>query len=281
MFTELIKNSAVLIALSVLFGLLSRKRISGLPAYKIVEGLLYGGIVIVAMEMTVYHPAGYIYDGRSIVIALAGFLGGSITAGISVAIAWIYRIYLGGSGVWVGTLTMLISAMIGLLFRYLSPDRFKLVNVSSLLGLGIVVHLFMLACQLILPGGLQIIEQIWLPIMFIFPMATLMMGLLIGNEEKRLSIEKTLQQSEENFKHFMDESPLGMHVMTEKGKTLYANRAFLNIYGFNTIEEYIKTPSEKRYTPESFKQHQKRKEKRIKGEHVDPEYEREFGIRKS
>jgi len=123
MFTELIKNSAVLIALSVLFGLLSRKRISGLPAYKIVEGLLYGGIAIVAMEMTVYHPAGYIYDGRSIVIALAGFLGGSITAGISVAIAWIYRIYLGGSGVWVGTLTMLISAMIGLLFRYLVSLR--------------------------------------------------------------------------------------------------------------------------------------------------------------
>lgn len=271
MFTELIVNSAVLIALSVLFGSLSCMRISGLKGYKIVEGFLYGGITIVAM--TILHPVGLIYDGRSIVMSLAGFLGGPITAGISAVTAGIFRIYLGGSGLLTGMLTLFTPAIIGLIFRHLRRNKILSVNVLSLLGLGIVVHLSMLAFQLYLPEGLKIMGPTWLSVMLIFPVTTLIMGLLIGNEEKRLSIEKALQLSEENLRRFMDESPLGMHVMTEKGETLYVNQAFLDMYGFNTLDEYIKTPSEKYYTPESFKQHLKRKEKRMKGEYVDPEYE--------
>jgi hypothetical protein len=246
-------------------------RISGLKGYKIVESFLYGGIAIAAM--TILHPAGLIYDGRSIVMSLAGFFGGPITAGISAVTAGIFRICLGGSGVLTGMLSLFTPAIIGLLFRHLRQNKIISMNVSSLLGLGVVVHLFMLAFQLCLPNGLKIIGPIWLPVMLIFPITTLIMGLLIGNEEKRLSIEKALQQSEENLRRFMDESPLGMHVMTEKGETLYVNQAFLDIYGFNTLDEYIKTPSEKYYTPESYKQHLKRKEKRMKGEYVDPEYE--------
>ena len=271
MFTELIVNSAVLITLSVLFGSLFCMRISGLKGYKIVEGFLYGGIAIVAM--TILHPAGLIYDGRSIVMSLAGFLGGPVTAGISAVTAGIFRICLGGSGVLTGMLTLFTPAIIGLLFRHMRQNKIRSMNVSSLLGLGVVVHLFMLAFQLCLPNGIKIIGPIWLPVMLIFPITTLIMGLLIGNEEKRLSIEKALQQSEENLRRFMDESPFGMHVMTEKGETLYVNQSFLDIYGFNTLDEYIKTPSEKFYTPESYKQHLIRKEKRIKGEYVDPEYE--------
>ncbi|MGV8095394.1 MAG: PAS domain S-box protein [Mangrovibacterium sp.] len=276
MFTELIKNSAVLIVLSILYGFLFQMRSSGLTGYKIVEGLLFGSIAIVAMEIAVHHPEGGIYDGRSIVMAISGLLGGPVTAGISVVTAGVYCLYLGGPGVWAGILTILTSAIIGLLFRRLGSNKPESMNILSLLGLGIVVHLFMLICQLLLPNGLKIIEEIWFPVLIVLPLGTLIMGILISEGEKRLLTEKALRQSEENFRRSMDESPLGMHIVSEKGETLYANQAFLSLYGFNTIEEYINTPSEKRYTPESFKQHLKRKEKRMKGEHVDPEYEIEI-----
>jgi len=91
-------------------------------------------------------------------------------------------------------------------------------------------------------------------------------------QKARLVAEKALLQSEENFHRSLLESPLGIRIVTVDGNTIYANKALLDIYEFNNLEEYINTSSKNRYTPESYAQHQLRKEKRKKGEEVS-EYE--------
>lgn len=90
-------------------------------------------------------------------------------------------------------------------------------------------------------------------------------------QRKRAGI--TLRRSEENFRNSLDESPLGVRIVTEEGETLYANRAILDIYGYDSIEELKTTPVEKRYTPESFAEYQIRREKRKQGAYVPSEYE--------
>lgn len=67
----------------------------------------------------------------------------------------------------------------------------------AILGLGITAHVLMLASQLLLPKGIALdtISQIWKPVMAVFPAATLMMGLLMGNEERRVMTEKSLRES--------------------------------------------------------------------------------------
>ncbi len=85
--------------------------------------------------------------------------------------------------------------------------------------------------------------------------------------------EEELRESEENFRRSMDESPLGVRIVTIEGETIYANRAILDIYGYDSIEELRTTPLKKRYTPESFAEYQIRMEKRKRGDYYPSEYD--------
>ena len=95
----------------------------------------------------------------------------------------------------------------------------------------------------------------------------------IESDNKRKQAEAALQTSEENFRHSVDYSPLGIRILNTDGETIYANRSLLDIYGFDTFEELKITPSKKVYTPESYAEHRKRVEKRQRGEYVPASYE--------
>jgi PAS domain S-box-containing protein len=93
----------------------------------------------------------------------------------------------------------------------------------------------------------------------------------VRNKQKQT--ESALRESEESFRLSLDDSPLGIRIVTAEGETLYANRAIMDIYGYDSIEELRGTPLKKRYTPASYAEFQIRKEKRERGE-IDPsEYE--------
>ncbi|HEY5590618.1 MAG TPA: PAS domain S-box protein, partial [Paludibacter sp.] len=89
---------------------------------------------------------------------------------------------------------------------------------------------------------------------------------------ERKRAEEALGQSEKNFRRSISESPLGIRIVSVDGKTIYANKAFLDIFELNSLEEFTCTPAINRYTPESYAQHQERKEKRKNG-HESFDYE--------
>ena len=82
---------------------------------------------------------------------------------------------------------------------------------------------------------------------------------------ERKQMEYDLRASESNFRHSLDDSPLGVRISTVEGETIYANRAILDIYGYDSIEELKKTPLKERYTPESYAEFQTKKGKKITG----------------
>ena len=98
-------------------------------------------------------------------------------------------------------------------------------------------------------------------------------GGFIRNTTDRKRAEETLQASEKNFRRSLDESPLGMRIVTANGETIYSNQAILAIYGYESIEELKTTPVEKRYTPGSYAEFLIRREKRKRGNHDPSEYE--------
>jgi len=69
---------------------------------------------------------------------------------------------------------------------------------------------------------------------------------------ERKRAEEALRESEENFRRSLDDSPLGVRVVTIEGETIYANRAILDIYGYDSVEELRTTPIKNRYTPQSY-----------------------------
>ena len=89
---------------------------------------------------------------------------------------------------------------------------------------------------------------------------------------ERKRIEEGLRQAEENFRRSLDDSPLGVRIVTIEGETIYINRAILDIYGYDSLEDFRATPVEKRYTPESYAEHLIRKGKRKGGDDVPSEY---------
>ena len=95
----------------------------------------------------------------------------------------------------------------------------------------------------------------------------------LGRITERERMEKQLQESEENFHRSLDDSPLGVRIFNSEGETLYANQAILDIYGYASVEEFKAIPTEKRLTPESYAEHLIRREKRLRGEGISPQFE--------
>ncbi len=85
--------------------------------------------------------------------------------------------------------------------------------------------------------------------------------------------EEALRLEKENFRHSIDDSPLGVRIATIEGNTIYANKAILDFYGYDSLGELQKTRLKDRYTPESYAQAQKRKLQREHGDFSVTEYE--------
>ena len=88
----------------------------------------------------------------------------------------------------------------------------------------------------------------------------------------RKKAEEALRISEENYRNSIDRSPMGVVVFDDNEKILYANRAILDIYGFERVEELQNTPIKERYTPESYADYILRSEK-FKTDRTSTSYE--------
>jgi len=89
--------------------------------------------------------------------------------------------------------------------------------------------------------------------------------------QKKAALE-ALRRSEENFRRSLEDSPLGVRVVTAKGETIFANKVFLDIYGYADVEELNKIPLKERYTPQSYAEFHIRKKARDRGDFGSSEY---------
>lgn len=85
--------------------------------------------------------------------------------------------------------------------------------------------------------------------------------------------EEALRLEKENFRNSLDDSPLGVRIVSTEGDTIYANQAILNIYGYDSLGELQKIHIKDRYTPESYAEAQKRKYQRDRGDLSATNYE--------
>jgi len=90
---------------------------------------------------------------------------------------------------------------------------------------------------------------------------------------ERKQAEEALKMEKENFRHSLDDSPLGVRIATKDGETIYANKTLLDFYGYDNLGELQKTPLKDRYTPESYALAQERKLQRERGDFSATDYE--------
>ena len=79
-------------------------------------------------------------------------------------------------------------------------------------------------------------------------------------------VAKALKASEQNFRNSMDSSFMGIYIADADWHILYVNQAFLDIFGYDDIDEVRASPPHEHYTPEEYARHLMRDERLLRGE---------------
>ncbi|MHB8050563.1 MAG: LytS/YhcK type 5TM receptor domain-containing protein, partial [Coriobacteriia bacterium] len=194
----LVQNVALIVMLATIQRYLSRRLPTAPWVRSVVSGVLYGLVAVIGMMIPFQLAEGIFYDGRSIVMGLAGFFGGAPVAIIAGLITAGYRFYLGGAGVPAGVLTIVFTAAAGIGFHYLVRARPGMLRIPGLVAFGVLLHLAMLTAQfLLLPRDalLSIIGQVWLPVMTLFPLGTVLTARLMLDQDERDSAQADLARA--------------------------------------------------------------------------------------
>lgn len=241
----LINNALLLLFLALLSDSFPIKNRTVMPVYKKTLLGLFSGLITIAIMLNSWNfGPGIILDTRSILLSLSGFFFGLVPTLMAISITIVYRLFLGGPGMWSGIGIILTSGGIGLAWRRLRGQRTNLPSQGELLALGIIVHLAMMLCVLILPWSLAIavLRQIFIPIMLVYPLTTLLIGRLIVNREKRQQNELALRESADKFRRlFQEDSAIKVIIEPQSMKIVEANNAAVQFYGW-PITEILQIP---------------------------------------
>lgn len=233
-YLDLIMNLTLLISLSILSDYID-KRVSKitLPG-KLLQGLLFGCATLLGMARPFRFSPGIIFDGRSVMISLCALYFGPIPVLVAGVPVVAYRLWLGGAGVIMGVLTVVSSTTIGLIARRrFKPDDHP-PGTMWLYAFGLVVHAVMLCWSFTTldSSGLAIFRRIGLPVMLLYPVATILAGKILSDKIEARRLFSALQRSEERFKLSMEATSDGLWDSDVASGRVYYNPAYYRILGY-------------------------------------------------
>jgi PAS domain S-box-containing protein len=239
MLLSFINNIALLLALSICHSFVLRRWKPDTLRYQIATGILFGCITIAGMMNSFVMTEGIIFDGRSFIASVAGVMGGPVTAGIVTLIGGAYRIWgVGGGGVVMGVCVLATSAGLGALYRHWKHGQPDMLQPLNLFLLGVVVHIAMLLWMVTLPSG-----QVWIaitmigpPVMLIFPACTALLGTMLDDQIRRLSLHRALRESEENYRELVEKANSIILRLDRQGTITFCNEYALQFFGFTEAE---------------------------------------------
>lgn len=214
---DLIHNAALLLLIVYLYDLASTRW--RLDHYSLGEasagagiGLALGLIGIGVMTTPLDLGNGVIYDARSLLLGITGLFFGAIPTLVAMLMTGAYRLYLGGGGMWTGAAVVLATGCLGLLWRhYRRPDLSRM-RIGELYLFGFAVQFTMLMLQLTLPNnlGLQVLPQIVVPVLLVFPPTMVLIGVLIINRMRRDEQTEALLISENHLEALYRHAPVAL-----------------------------------------------------------------------
>jgi PAS domain S-box-containing protein len=187
MILSLVQNVALLVALTVGLQVLAQTLEGHQSLYRLTAGVLFGAVGVVGMMVPVEFMPGVIYDGRSIVLALAGLFGGPAAGALAAVMCVVYRLHLGGTGVLVGVAVILEAASLGVALFFIRRWDRRWTSPLRLWAFGMLVHLGMLALQLGLPGGVgwKVLRRVGPGVLILFPLGFVVIAQVFLEGERR------------------------------------------------------------------------------------------------
>lgn len=196
-YLALIQNAALLLALAVLFDTTSGKWRFGDKFWKqLIQGMALGGIGILLMKTPWIYGQGLVFDTRSILLSISGLFFGAVPTLIAMVMTAAYRFSQGGA-YFTGISVIVATSLMGIFWRYKRKTPLIDMQWWKLYFFGILVHVVMLALMFTQPieTALPLVSKISFPIMTIYPVGTVLLGLLLLNRLKR---ERAVEESIKN-----------------------------------------------------------------------------------
>jgi PAS domain S-box-containing protein len=93
----------------------------------------------------------------------------------------------------------------------------------------------MLGCSFSLPGAIrwQVLANIALPVLLVYPLVTALLGKLLADHLKRERTKQQLQESEERYQNLAKIAPVGIFRTDKNGATTYVNPMWCRISGLS------------------------------------------------
>ncbi len=237
-FIGLMNNAAYLLAIALLYDAFARQNIGKTSTTLFFQGVFLGGIGVAVMSTPWVLQTGAIFDTRSVVLSISGLFFGLFPTVIAIIITCCYRLFQGGVGAFTGVSVIVTSGLIGLLWRRRQRKKLAEISALELYCFGVVVGLNMLLWMLTLPPdiALQVLKNISLPVMFIYPLATFLMGTLLKGRLIRRQEHDALQHNEQRFRAFYELNLVGLTITSPTKGWLSVNQGLCSMLGYQEEE---------------------------------------------
>ncbi|MFZ4520341.1 MAG: LytS/YhcK type 5TM receptor domain-containing protein [Bacteroidales bacterium] len=233
---ELIFNLALLVSVSVLSGFIDSHWKRTTRHGVVLQGMLFGLVALLGMLNPFVLAPGIFFDGRSVVLSLCGLFFGPVAGIIAAVFAFSYRLYVGGSGVYMGLSVIVSSTLIGIAFHYYQRTTRLLSNLFYLYGIGLIVHLVMVALILAIPAPLRLMtfKTLVFSILGVYPLATVLIGKILMDQAAssgRHVAEMALRESENKFTLFMDHLRAFAFIKDSESRAIFVNKNMNEVLG--------------------------------------------------
>ncbi|NMH64661.1 EAL domain-containing protein [Shewanella salipaludis] len=224
-FFSLAQNTALLLALVLLYDAIPKRQQSYFPPWGLVLGLIIGGIGMTIMSSPWEYQPGVVFDSTSILLSISGLFFGGLPTLVAVLMTSAYRIGMGGDHLWLGVSILIASGFVGGLWRHYRRAILTDISFKELFFFGLTVHLVMLSCLFVLPleQALTLLRQVALPVMLIYPGATVLIGRLIS---RRFDLERDEQirlQDDFLFRNQFTSGNLGLAISSVSQRWIKVN----------------------------------------------------------
>ena len=241
----LVYNISLLITLTIFREALLRIFPKRGTLYSLLSGLLFGFVTMVGMMTPLKFLPGIIFDGRSIVLGVAGLFDGPLVAVIAALMAATLRVSQGGQGTVMGLAVISFSVLMGVLW-YFWRKRSPLANrPGSFYLFGLLVHLGMVFLMVTLPGKSfsVVLKSVALPVMIIYPLVTLLLAIFFEGGESRIRSEAFLAESERQYRSAIEHLHEAFYRTDLKGNLLMVSPSMANLLGYPDSEQLLGMPT--------------------------------------
>lgn len=236
MIHALMNNAALLVVLVYVIDLLLSHHQHRIKRHRnLLAGVVVGvtGIIVMLARWTL--EPGVAFDTRSVLLGISGLFLGPIPTGIAMAMTSGFRILQGGSGTLTGVCVILASGGIGLAWRRFRRPDLARISALELYVMGLALHVSMLLLFFLLPHpeAIRILQGITLPVIVIYPLATMLLGKLMATSLQREENRLFLKDSESKYRGLFENNHTIMLILDpDTGQILDANPRATTFYGW-------------------------------------------------